>query len=30
LRAPESVLVKSVDLKVHLEELSFFLAHAEA
>jgi redox-sensing transcriptional repressor len=29
LRAPESVLVKSVDLKVHLEELSFFLAHAE-
>jgi len=30
LRAPESVVVKSVDLKVHLEELSFFLAHAEA
>ena len=30
LRVPESVLVKSVDLKVHLEELSFFLAHAEA
>ena len=30
LRAPESVLVKSVDLKVHLEELSFFLAHADA
>jgi len=29
LRAPESVLVKSVDLKVHLEELSFFLAHSE-
>ena len=29
LRAPESVLVKNVDLKVHLEELSFFLAHAE-
>jgi redox-sensing transcriptional repressor len=30
LRAPDSVLVKSVDLKVHLEELSFFLAHADA
>jgi len=30
LRAPEFVLVKSVDLKVHLEELSFFLAHAES
>ena len=29
LRASESVMVKSVDLKVHLEELSFFLAHAE-
>jgi NADH/NAD ratio-sensing transcriptional regulator Rex len=29
LQAPESVLVKSVDLKVYLEELSFFLAHAE-
>jgi redox-sensing transcriptional repressor len=29
LQAPETVLVKSVDLKVHLEELSFFLAHAE-
>ena len=29
LRAPRSVLVKSVDLKVHLEELSFFLAHSE-
>ena len=29
LRAPDSVLVKSVDLKVHLEELSFFLAHSE-
>lgn len=28
LQAPESVLVKSVDLKVYLEELSFFLAHA--
>jgi redox-sensing transcriptional repressor len=28
LQAPDSVLVKSVDLKVHLEELSFFLAHA--
>ena len=30
VRAPENVLVKTVDLKVHLEELSFFLAHAEA
>jgi redox-sensing transcriptional repressor len=29
VRAPEKVLVKTVDLKVHLEELSFFLAHAE-
>jgi len=29
LRAPDDVLVKSVDLKVHLEELSFFLAHRE-
>ncbi len=29
LQAPESVLVKSVDLKVYLEELSFFLAHAD-
>lgn len=27
VRAPESVLVKSVDLKVYLEELSFFLTH---
>lgn len=25
---PEGVLVKTVDLKVHLEELSFFLAHS--
>jgi redox-sensing transcriptional repressor len=29
VRGPEGVLVKTVDLKVHLEELSFFLAHAE-
>ena len=28
VRAPEEVLVKTVDLKVHLEELCFFLAHA--
>lgn len=28
VRAPEDVLVKTVDLKVHLEELCFFLAHA--
>ncbi|MFV2071185.1 MAG: redox-sensing transcriptional repressor Rex [Thermoanaerobaculales bacterium] len=27
VRAPEGVLVKSVDLKVYLEELSFFLTH---
>jgi redox-sensing transcriptional repressor len=27
--APDHVLAKTVDLKVHLEELSFFLAHAE-
>ena len=27
VRAPEGVLVKTVDLKVHLEELCFFLAH---
>jgi redox-sensing transcriptional repressor len=27
VRAPENVLAKTVDLKVHLEELSFFLAH---
>jgi len=30
VRAPEGVLVKTVDLKVHLEELCFFLAHATA
>ena len=30
VRAPESVLVKTVDLKVHLEELCFFLAHTTA
>ncbi len=28
VHGPEGVLVKTVDLKVHLEELSFFLAHA--
>jgi redox-sensing transcriptional repressor len=28
VKAPEEVLVKTVDLKVHLEELSFFLTHA--
>jgi redox-sensing transcriptional repressor len=28
--APENVRAKTVDLKVHLEELSFFLVHAEA
>ena len=27
VRAPEDVLVKTVDLKVHLEELSFHLTH---
>jgi NADH/NAD ratio-sensing transcriptional regulator Rex len=29
-RAPDEVLVKTVDLKVHLEELCFFLVHAAA
>jgi redox-sensing transcriptional repressor len=29
VRAPENVLAKTVDLKVHLEELSFFLAHRD-
>ena len=29
VRAPEGVLAKTVDLKVYLEELSFFLAHAD-
>jgi len=29
VRAPENVLAKTVDLKVHLEELSFFLAHSD-
>ncbi len=28
VRAPDGALVKTVDLKVHLEELCFFLAHA--
>ena len=27
VRAPESVRVKTVDLKIHLEELSFYLTH---
>ena len=30
VKAAEDVLVKTVDLKVHLEELCFFLAHASA
>ena len=30
VKGPEGVLVKTVDLKVHLEELCFFLAHAAA
>jgi redox-sensing transcriptional repressor len=30
VKAPEGVLVKCVDLKVYLEELSFFLAHGLA
>lgn len=29
VRAPAEILVKTVDLKVHLEELSFFLSHAK-
>ncbi len=29
VRAPISVLVKTVDLKIYLEELSFFLTHEE-
>jgi redox-sensing transcriptional repressor len=29
VRAPDYVLVKTVDLKVHLEELSFHLAHSQ-
>jgi redox-sensing transcriptional repressor len=28
VRAPEEVLVKSVDLKIYLEELSFYLTHS--
>ncbi len=28
VRAPEGILVRTVDLKIHLEELSFFLSHA--
>jgi len=27
VQAPENVLVRSVDLKIHLEELSFYLTH---
>jgi redox-sensing transcriptional repressor len=30
VRAPDHVLAKTVDLKVHLEELSFFLAHQDS
>jgi redox-sensing transcriptional repressor len=30
VKAPEEVLVKTVDLKIHLEELSFYLTHSEA
>ncbi len=29
VRAAENVLVKTVDLKVHLEELSFFITHSQ-
>ncbi len=29
IRAPESVRVKTVDLKVHLEELSFYMTHGD-
>jgi redox-sensing transcriptional repressor len=29
VRAPEEVLVKTVDLKVHLEELSFYITHSQ-
>jgi len=29
VRAPEGIVAKTVDLKVYLEELSFFLAHSE-
>jgi redox-sensing transcriptional repressor len=29
VRAPEAVLVKTVDLKVHLEELSFYITHSQ-
>ena len=30
VKAPEGIFAKTVDLKVHLEELSFFLAHQDA
>jgi redox-sensing transcriptional repressor len=30
VRAPEHVMVRTVDLKIHLEELSFFLTHSRA
>ncbi len=29
VRAPDGVLVKTVDLKVHLEELSFYITHSQ-
>jgi len=29
VRAPEGILVKTVDLKIHFEELSFFLRHQQ-
>lgn len=29
VRAPESVRIKTVDLKVHLEELSFYMTHGQ-
>lgn len=30
VRAPEHVMVRTVDLKIHLEELSFYLTHSKA
>lgn len=30
VKAPDNVLVKTVDLKIHLEELSFYLSHNKA
>jgi NADH/NAD ratio-sensing transcriptional regulator Rex len=29
VKAPADILVKTVDLKVHLEELSFHIAHSQ-